>query len=226
MFYLEGYIDDHDGKGALEGIDGPLDDGLVKDLGEFIDFGKLESGKNPDSDGTFHDHHNKLVHEVVDSKHILMYAYSENMGETLQKAFKKGRQKRTLAIVSPPLGDSNHLLTYTDAAVVNKHRFADPKKAAAIIKFVKFYTSLAFRTSIALGKDLVSPEYPRYVLPARKDFYTEAVAKDDYYREFHRALLEHSVAAPNHGIYFKRKELQRKLEKSLGMTIKAHSQLK
>ena len=56
-------------------------------------------------------------------KHILMYAYSENMAETLQKAFKKNRQKRTLAIVSPPLGESNHLLTYTDAVVVNKHQF-------------------------------------------------------------------------------------------------------
>ena len=50
------------------------------------------------------------------------------MGETLQKAFNKNRQKRTLAIVSPPLGESNHLLTYTDAVVVNKHRLANPKK--------------------------------------------------------------------------------------------------
>ena len=161
MLYLDGYVDDHDGKGALEGTDGPLDGDLIKDIGEFIDFGKQQSGKNPGSDGTFHDHHDKLVHEAVDSKHILMYAYSENMGETLQKAIKKDRQKHTLAIVSPPLGDSNHLLTYTDAAVVNKHRFADTKKAAVITKFVKFYTSLAFRTSFAFGKDLVSPEYPR-----------------------------------------------------------------
>ena len=225
-FYLEGYVDHHDGKKALDGTDGPLDDDLIKDIGEFIDFGKLQSGKNPGSDGTFHDHHDKLVNEVVDSKHILLYAYSENMGETLQKAIKKDRRKHTLAIVSPPLGDSNHLLTYTDAAVVNKHRFANPKKAPMITKFVEFYTSLAFRTSFALGKDLVSPEYPRYVLPARKAFYTEAGAKDKYYREFHFALIEHSVAGPNHGIYFIRKDLQKKLENSLGMTPKAHSQLK
>ena len=72
-----------------------------------------------------------------------------------------------------------------------------------IAKFVKFYASLAFRTSFAFGKDLVSPKYPRYVLPACEDFYTEAAAKDDYYREFHCALVEHSIAAPNHGIYFK-----------------------
>ena len=135
-------------------------------------------------------------------------------------------QENSSYIVSPPLDDSNKLLTYTDAVVVNKSKFADQGRATLITKFVEFYTSLAFRTRFAFGKDLPSSVfYPRYVLPARKDFYTERDAmQDKYYQQFHDAL-QHSVPAPNHDIYSKRKALQKQLQKALGMTPKAHTQL-
>ena len=155
-----------------------------------------------------------------------MYSYPESMSEALREAAKKKRYKQTLRIISPPLDETNLLLTYTDAVVVNKCKFADPQRAAVITKFVEFYTSLAFRTSFALGKDLPQSDdfYPRYVLPACKAFFTDtAAANDEYYKQFHDAL-RHSVAAPNHDIYYKRKALQKKLEKALGMSAQAHSQ--
>ena len=228
MFYLDAYVDKH-GKGSVyDGIDGKIDDPeLLEELKEFIDYGELPSGKNPDKYGEFHKHHDRLIKEVIDSQHILMYACSENLGEALQKAAERKAHKHALRIISPPLDESNNLLTYTDAAVVNKFKFADPQRAALITKFVEFYTSLPIRTSLAFGRDLPpSVLYPRYVLPARTAFFTEkAAAEDEYYQQFH-AALKHSTPVPNHDIYGKRKALQAKLLEALGIEEEAHTQLK
>ena len=221
MFYLDAYIDKH-GKGSVyEGINAEeLDQDLIGELKVFTDFGKLPDGKNPGTDPKVRKGPNWLVEEVVDTKHVLMYSYSESMCEALQKAAEKKGYKQTLRIVSPPLDKYNLLLTYTDAVVVNKSKFksSDSQRAAVIKKFVEFYTSLDFRTKFAFGNDLPpSVFYPRYVLPARKAFFTETdAANDEYYKQFHDAL-QHSVAAPNHKIYSKRKALQKKLETALGM---------
>ena len=83
-----------------------------------------------------------------------MYAYSENLGEALQRSAQKKKPKSALNIVSPPLDKSNFLLTYTDAVVVNKSKFADTKRAELIVKFVKFYTSLKFRENFSFGQRL------------------------------------------------------------------------
>ena len=83
-----------------------------------------------------------------------------------------------------------------------------------IVKFVKFYTSLKFRENFAFGRDLPA-SVTRYVLPACNDFFTETKAADDKYYKIFRDALTHSVAAPNHDVYHKRKALQAKLEKAL-----------
>lgn len=226
MFYLDAYVDNHGLNSVYEGIDAPIDDKkLIEDLKHFTLYGVRPGGKNPDTDGTFHAHPDQMIEEVTDSEHILMYSYSENLGEVLQHSTEKEKSKEALSIVSPALGESNFLLTYTDAVIVNKSAFAE--KADLIKKFITFYTSLRFRTNFAFGQDMPpSVKYPRYVLPARKDFFTlTKVADDPYYPKFHEAL-KHSVAAPNHGIYYKRELLQAELQKALGMTQNQHSQMK
>ena len=227
MFYLDAYVDAHGDGSVYQGLHGPLDEKLIADLKHFTEYGVLPSGQNPDTDGTYHKNPDRLIQDVVDSEHVLMYAYSENLGEVLERSAQMNKQKRALNIVSPPLDKANLLLTYTDAAVVNKSRFDDPQRAALIIKFVRFYTSLAFRIKFAFGEDL--PENircPRYVLPALKDFFTQQRAADDaYYKKFHLAL-QHSVAAPNHDVYSKRITLQAELEKALGMAQKEYHQVK
>ena len=220
--YLDAYVSKHGKEPLLEDIDGSVADlKLIEELKEFTDCGRLADGSNPGIDGKFHEDHELFIREVTDSEHILMYAYSENMAEALQRAAERNRHKSILHIISPPL-QSYNLLTYTDAVVVNKHKFADPKRAADIIKFVDFYTSLPFRTSLAFGQDLPpSVLYPRYVLPARKDFFTKtAAANDVYYKEFH-AALKYSTAVPNCDIYYKRPFLQAQLEEALGLTPEA-----
>ena len=217
MFYLGACIDERGtgGGSVYESIGTQIDD--PEQLKEFINLEQLPGGHN--TDRKVHNKYDLLTKEVTDSKHILMYAYSENMGEALQRAAEKNKCKHTVRIVSPPLDDSNKLLTYTDALVVNKSKFADQERAALIIKFVKFYTSLAFRTSFAFGRDLPSSVvYPRYVLPARKDFYTETAAlHDKYYQQF-RDALHHSIPAPNRDMYFKGKAFEKQLKKALGTT--------
>ena len=216
LFYLDAYIDKHGNKSLYDGMNDPVDEKLLKEMKTFTDYGQLESGENPTTSGDFHEHHERLIKEVIEDQHILMYAYSENMGEVLQKAAEVTKHKRTLRIISPPLDGCNNLLTYTDAAVVNKSKFADPKRAELIKKFVEFYTSLSFRTSIAFGRDLPHKVlYPRYVLPARTDFFTKTgAAENKYYQEFH-AALKHSTPAPNHDVYDKRVDLEDRLKKAL-----------
>ena len=150
---------------------------------------------------------------VAESKLILMYTYSEHMGEVLQRAAEKNKHKKTRRIVFLPVDDSNKLLTYTDALVVNKSKFADQDRAAVITKFVEFYASLEFRTSFAFGRDLPSSVvYPRYVLPARKDFYTKTAVQDNYYQQFYHAL-QHSVPAPNADLRSKGKAIEEQLKR-------------
>ena len=217
-FFLDLYVGKH-GEGLLyDGINGPVDD--PKEIArrkELTNFGQLESRRNPDAVEEFRDHQDRLMREVTQSPHILMYAYTENMGEALQKAAEGERHKHTLCIISPALDGSNNLLTYADAVVVNKSKFADPQRAAHIVKFVEFYTSLPFRTSFALGRDLPpSVLYPRYVLPALNAFYTEtAAAEDEFYQEFY-AALKHSAPVPFDEIYGKQKTLKVQLKQALG----------
>ena len=150
---------------------------------------------------------------VAESQLIVMYTYSEHMGVVLRRAAEENKPKKTRRIAFLPVDDSNKLLTYTDALVVNKSKFADKKRAAVIMEFVKFYTSLEFRTSFAFGKDLPN-SVPRYVLPARKDFYTsETAVQDDYYQQFYDILLQHSVPAPNDDLRSKGKAIQEQLKK-------------
>lgn len=226
MLYLQAYVNKYGQDSVYEGIDAPVSDPeLIRELKDFTDSGKLPSGWNPGTDGKF-SNRDLLIKAVTDSKHIIMYGYSEIMAEALQSAAASNRHKCVLRIVAPPLDESNSLLTYTDAVVVNKSSFADPERAETIKQFVEFYTSLTFRTSFAMGDDL--PDFvlhPRYVLPARKDFFTQtAVSQDGYYRQFHDGL-QHSIPAPNHDMYFKKAELYKRLEEALGFKPTAYAQI-
>ena len=222
--YLDLHVEKH-GKGLVcDDISDPVNDPKEIVWKESTDSGQLESRHNAaDTVEQFCDQQD-LMREVSKSQHVLMYAYSESMGEALQKAAEGKRHKHALRIISPPLDDCNSSLIYTDAVVVNKSKFADPQRAKSIIKFVEFYTSLSFRTKFAFGRDLPqSFMYPRYVLPALNAFFTEtAAAEDECYREFH-AALKHAVSIPIHDIYGKWKSLQVRLKKTFGDFCRAQT---
>ena len=147
------------------------------------------------------------VKDIADSDHIMMYGYSEWLSQVMADKMAKEKHIHASCIISPPLGEENNLLTFTDALVVNNSRFAEQKKCPAITKFIKFYTSLTFRNKYAEGQDLKKPHPPRYVIISRKDFYTQGFgAENKKYRELHEAL-RFAVACPNHGIVGRHKEM-------------------
>ena len=216
MLYLEAYVDKLRGDSVYEGVDATVvDQKLIKNLKEFTDFGEKYEGMNRDTD-CYHDDHKALIRRYVNSKHILMYCYSESLSEILLQASTHRKHLRVLNIASTPLDKCNYLVTYTDALVVNKSSFSDPLKRQQIEKFVEFYSSLDFRKKFAFGCDL-PPRIrrvllARYVLPAHQAFFTEYKATGKgYYKQFHDILVRHSIAAPNHDINERRIQLQRDL---------------
>ena len=227
MFYLDGYIDKNGPKTVYDGIASQpaSDPALISNMKHFTGYGSID-GKNPTTNGTYHGDagSTKMINDIVDSDHVFMRSYSEILGRVRKASALKDKRKRVLNIVSAPLDEANYLLTYTDAVIVNRSRYdVSPERAKAIQDFVFFYTALQLRTQYALGADL--PEHieglpkedtrPRYVLPARKDFYSqEVITNDPYYPMFHKAL-QRSVAAPNHDFYDQKNRLNTELKKAL-----------
>ena len=228
MFYLGAYIDKNGPKTVYDGIASQpaKDPALIENMKHFTGYGACSGGKNPTTDGTYHSDPDLMINDIADSEHVFMYGYSENLGKVRKASALKDKRKTALTTVSAPLDKANYLLTYTDAVVVNKSKYqSSTKRAEDIQKFVNFYSDLKLRTQYALGEDLpkdisglpMEDTRPRYVLPALKQFYTqEVVTKDPYYPMFHKAL-ERSVAAPNHGFYDQKNELNKELKEALGM---------
>ena len=210
MFYMDSYIDKYGPDSVDTCFKADIDDEVTEDMKHFTGYGVLPDKTNPSTNGTYKNN-STLVDAIASSEHILMYTYSELLGMVRQK-----KDKQVLGIASPPLAKSNYLLTYTDAVVVNKSKFT-PQRQELIKKFVTFYTSLKFRTAYAMGEDLkIGVKRPRYVLPARPEFFAQT--EDANYKMFSGAL-QHSAAAPNHGVYatIVKKDLKKELEKKLSM---------
>ena len=212
LFYMQAYLCKHSPVSVHQCFNSDIDMEVVANMKHFIDYGALPDGSNPTTDGTYDMKSSKFIDDIASSQHILLYVYSEILAKLLRC---KHKPNSVLSIISPPLSEYNHLLTYTDAVVVNKSRFVG-QRSELILKFIKFYTSLKFRTKYAMGDDLKAQGiiYPRYALPAHKEFF--AKTDDPYYRMFNSAL-QYSVASPNHGMYHTVLNIKKKLLKILDM---------
>ena len=224
MLYLTLYVDRHGQESLSEGMSAPMEETDFPEMEWLMGSGVHPDGSNPDVDGTFHDKQSEIIAEVVQSEHILMYGYSEMLGDARKSASAVCKELIPLSIISLPLEHGNFLITYTDALVVNQQKF--PSKAAAITKFVKFYTSTQFRAKISLGDDLPTSYPPRYLIPARRDFFLhDRVASDRIYQMI-RTCLQHSVPAPNHDIYTQRKKIGSALTQMLNLDkMKPHKKM-
>ena len=201
MMYLDAYTAVNGSKSFLEGAQAPIN---VADDSEVLKHMKCTWSNDASEE------------DDSESDHVMKYGYSELLGQFMADKMREGKKIHASCIMAPPLGADDNLLTYTDAIVFNKESFSDGKRAEAITKFMKFYTSLSFRNKFAAGTDLKEPHPPRYVMISRKDFYTEGFgASDKNYKNLHPTLLS-SVAVPNHGFYAKVPEMNRVLEEKLG----------
>ena len=154
--------------------------------------------------------------DIAKSDHVMMYGYSEWLSQVMSDQMCKKRKIHASCIIAPPLGAENYLLTFTDALIVNKSCYSDARRAEAVDKFIRFYTSLSFRNKYASGADLKEPHPPRYVMISRKDFYTEGFGVQENYQKFRKAM-DYSVAAPNHGLVARHEEMNRILGEKLGL---------
>ena len=209
LFYVESYVFKYENKSPEEAyVTQPFepDEAVLNDMVTFSGFALEADGSNKATNKYYKTCPGDMTERMVQSKHSLSTSYSETMGETLYRSMQAGSRKHVINVNS-----RNRLLTYTDALVINK---ISKSKTKIIEKFLKFYSGLEMRTKIAMGEDL-KLKTPRYVLPARLDFYRTGPAYE-VYQMFFKLLKKYSVSAPNHGIYAKTSEMQKTLQEELG----------
>lgn len=122
-------------------------------------------------------------------------------------------------ITAPPLGPTNNFLMYTDALVINKALLNTA--TTDIDVFMNFHSKLTTRLSIAFGDDLPMPHPPRYLMQARRDFYTVQQVTDDAIYNILSTAVQYAVAAPNHGLYYNRHEMQNNIAQALNITVES-----
>ena len=222
MMYLDAYVDKY-GKGSVEeGVDAPIDEpdsDVLQSMKWFMNLDDDTDGVDKGAEGKY-DSPTTRDQDLSKSDHIMMYGYSEWLSQVMSDKMCQQKHIHASCIIAPPLGAENNLLTFTDALIANRSRFSDKGKEDAIVKFLKFYTSLSFRNQYAEGQDLKKPHPPRYVLVSRKDFYTVGFgAKDKNYQHFYKAL-EYAVAAPNHGLASRHEKMNAMLVEKLHLPPK------
>ena len=217
-FYLDAFIDKHGADSVQEGVDAPIDEPDVLDNMKW--FMKLDEGTDGTNKGTSDEYDGATERDtdIAKSDHIMMYGYSEWLSQVMSDKMCKKKKIHASCVISPPLGTENHLLTFTDALIVSKSSYSsDDKRARAIDEFISFYTSLSFRNKYAAGADLKEPHPPRYVMIARKDFYTDGFGATQKNYQKLRDAMDYSVAAPNHGLAGRHEEMNRILGEKLGL---------
>lgn len=217
MAYLNAYIGNHGKEKLHEGV-GQVNETAVEALKSFTSLGKDASGQNKCTSEFYKKNLKELLDDVSQSDHVLLYGYSEMLSDVFNHEECQKKKFRVTGILAPPTGKESHLLTYTGALVVNSDSYSGPKREA-IDTFLCFYTSLEFQNKLTMCSYLHEggvQDKRLYVLPSRKDFYTDGLgAEDKIFEMFHVILMEHAVSVPNHGLATKVKEMKENLEKHI-----------
>ncbi|XP_057311496.1 uncharacterized protein LOC130649260 [Hydractinia symbiolongicarpus] len=133
-----------------------------------------------------------IEEDVVDGEDAYYFGFSEK----LSVIFKKGNYHNIKAtgVLSPPFGETNYVLVYTDALVLNKAKYeqGNDEYREAMFKFSKFFTSDQIRTDFVMGKDLGEGKI-RYLLPPIKEFYEST--ENDIYKAYYK-ILKNGISAP------------------------------
>lgn len=133
-----------------------------------------------------------IIDDVVAREGGHYFGFSESLSKILKKS--KYVNMKVRKVFTPPFGESNHALLYTDALVINKKKFknADMDTRKAVIEFVKFFTSDSFRREFVMGENL-KPNRVLYLLVPNKNFYKET--SNPVYKTYSN-ILEKGINAP------------------------------
>ena len=186
LIYIDAYIDKYGADSVYDVINEPerilIDLEPAYNLLEYLRFCLFENQDfNIDgcmcSNGTVEDL-DYLTNRIIGGESITVYGFSEFSGYFLKRAADMGVQIDIYDIIAPPLSYFNHLLMYTDGLIINKAKLT-PNTQPDIDAFIQFYTSLNTRLSIAFGDDIPGSHPARYLLQARKDFYSDSRVTGD-----------------------------------------------
>ena len=198
--YLDGYIDIHGPQSLQQAIDDLLIRGIVdplvcKRLSVFV--GYCSDFQSQHNNKCYHTHPGNYMEDVGnihsdfrDYKTYLYFGYFENLAEVEHES-----EREPLSVIPVSIGETNHLLMFTDALVINKARWtaSDEEKQRAIVDFVEYFTGDDLRERIMMGADL-NPPRPRYLLQASESVYENT--DNRVLREICPSLRQ-SVAAPS-----------------------------
>ena len=220
--YINTFVDHHGRNATYEAITSDIgaQTDVIADMKSFIEYCQTQDS-NKCFSGVFEDVAN-MITTIVDCRQTITgYSFSEYIGAYLQHAINNHISDfHVYSIIAPPLGPENNFLMYTDALVVNKALLTTTTTTVQedIDAFMKFYSRLSTRLSIAFGDDLPMPHPPRYLMQARMDFYTARQVEADAIYSKLSTTLQYAIPAPNHGFYNNRQEMAQQITQALGIT--------
>ena len=197
--YIDGYIDVHGKSSAQTAVDdvvnsGKIDETVCERLSWLINTCRGESQSNKcyeNFEGSYVNSSKNVYTDIANEETLFFFGFSEITAAVMQKADGVS----PYAAISPPLGEENNLLQFTDALVINKARWdaASEERKNAIKEFINYFTGVELRRKIAYGKDLKPPRN-RYLLQAIEEFY---IGNDDnIYGDIYE-YLKRAVPAPS-----------------------------
>ena len=215
LFYVDAYIDKYGADSVYDVIYEPqrilTELEIASNLVNYLGFCLFE---NQDfdidgcvcSNGTVKDL-DDLTNKIIGGESVIAYGFSESNGYFLKRAADMGVQIDIYDIIAPPFSNQNNFLMYTDGLIINKEKLT-PDTQPDIDAFIQFYTSLNTRLSIAFSDDIPGSHPARYLLQARKDFYSDSsVTGDGIYAKLY-PFLQYAVAAPNKDFYQEKDSLE------------------
>lgn len=205
FLYLDGYIDIHGTEAIATAVSevtsGTVDRIVCERLKWYI---KQCKDKHPSTSnkcyhnflGSYVNSSSNVYPDIVENETAFFFGFSEKVAPLTTESVVSNIAP--YAAVSGPLGESNHLLQFTDALVVNKAQWeaVDEDRRNLIRAFINYFLEIDLRYKIAMGEDL-DPQTNRYLLQAREGFYLlDDVASDDVYQDLYWSL-QTAGAAPS-----------------------------
>ena len=197
FLYLDGYIDIHGPNSVMQAVrevvDGKVCQLVCEKLGRFVDQ-CASGGRNKCTEkftGSYVQSSKNIYKDIAKGKtfKLFFFGFSEETAMIKRKA-----HVYQYTAISWPFSESNYMLQFTDALVVNQQKWqsANEEKKNAMREFITYFTGFELRRKIGLGEDLRPPR-SRYLLQAIESFYDSVT--DDIYADLYLEL-QRSVAAP------------------------------
>jgi thiamine pyridinylase len=201
--YIKAFTDNYGYQGMPASVTGKVDPAVAYELERILArCGK--DGANPCLNGSYRDQVAVAAKDFAEERAAAVLGYSELLHSILLSSHENSRP--AYYAIEAPFGLSNNPLVFVDGLVVNRSNCGQDCIADAVT-FAKYLNRPSTRQWICFSEDGAKGAPPRYLLPARRDFYTTPRAMTDrYYRTFY-SVVRRAKALPNQGFVRVRKAI-------------------